>query len=385
MEFVADSIIKGRPYPALAVHQARPYTQGWREFGQHWPHTTPAELFGHMQDHGIDYQLHTQGTGYYAIGLGFFDFSIDYFALITPAIRQGIDQGRITVLFYYHEGDNPYNIKARLDALCVQHGLPISCYRFVSGNTQADSIPGFAYFPDHELLYWRRNHAVPAVQPNMDYRPYDFVVLSRTHKWWRATVMADMLTRGILNRSMWSYNTKLSLGDNPQDNPIEHLPGVDIDAFMQGGPYTCDELSADQHNDHSISVDRHYTDACFNIVLETHFDADGSGGAFLTEKTFKPIKNAQPFVIVGCAGSLATLRRLGYRTFDHVIDNSYDLETDNTQRWIKVRSAIEQIQQTMPQELYKMCWADIYHNQQLFLANKALRLNTLFTKLQSYD
>jgi hypothetical protein len=385
MDFVADSIVKGRPYPALAQHQARPYTQAWREFGEHWPHTTPAELFAHMDDHGVEYTLNTQGGQYYTIGLGFFNFSIDYFALIQPNIMQGVAQGAITVLFYYHEGDNPHNIKARLDALCVQHNLPVDCYRFVSGNTTADEIPGFAYFPDHELLYWRRNHAVPAVQPHVEYRTHDFVVLSRTHKWWRATVMADMHQRGILKYSMWSYNTKLILGDSPEDNPIERLPGVDIPAFMRNGPYTCDVLSAADHNNHAMIESRHFTDAYFNIVLETHFDADGSGGAFLTEKTFKAIKHAQPFVIIGCAGSLATLRSLGYRTFDHAIDNSYDLETNNTQRWLKVRSAIQQIQHDNPHELYKDCWADIFHNQQLFLANKAQRLNTLFTKLQSYD
>ncbi len=35
MNFIADSIVKGRPYPALARYQARPYTPSWREFGQH--------------------------------------------------------------------------------------------------------------------------------------------------------------------------------------------------------------------------------------------------------------------------------------------------------------------------------------------------------------
>jgi hypothetical protein len=119
-------------------------------------------------------------------------------------------------------------------------------------------------------------------------------------------------------------------------------------------------------------------------VLETHFDADGSGGAFLTEKTFKAIKHAQPFVIIGCAGSLATLRSLGYRTFDHVIDNSYDLEPNNTQRWLKVKHTLQQIQAD-PHGHFLRCWDDIEHNQQLFLANKSHRLNTLFTKLQSYD
>lgn len=384
MNFVADSIVKGRPYPALAVHQARPYTQGWREFGQHWPHTTPAELFAHMDDHEVGYTLNTHGCGYYTIGLGFFDFSIDYFALIQPNIMQGIAQGAVTVLFYYHEGDNPYNIKTRLDALCAQHNLPTTCYRFVSGNTVADAIPGFVYFPDHELLFWRRNRDMAPTQLHNRARKYQFVALSRTHKWWRASVMADLQQSGILKRSLWSYNTNLILGDAPTDNPIEQQPGVDIPAFMRAGPYTCDELSTAQHNDHSMSVNEHYTDAYFNLVLETHFDADGSSGTFLTEKTFKPIKNGQPFVLVAPPGSLQCLRDLGYKTFDHVLDNSYDLETNNTQRWLKIKHTLKQIQ-TDPHGLLLRCWDDIVHNQQLFLANKSQRLNTLFTKLQSYD
>ena len=384
MDFVADIIIKGRPYPALAVHQARPYTQGWREFGQHWPHTTPAELFAHMNDHGVEYQLTTHGSGYYTIGLGFFDFSIDYFALLNPAILQGVTQGVITVLFYYHEGDNPHNIKQRLDALCVQHNLPISCYRFVSGNTAANSIPGFAYFPDHELLFWSRNRDVAPVEFHTRSRPYTFVVLSRTHKWWRATIMADLLQSNMLSQSLWSYNTELPLGDNPADNPIERLPNVAVDVFMENGPYRCDTLTVDEHNNHALVVPKHYTDVYFNVVVETHFDADGSGGTFLTEKTFKPIKNGQPFVLVAPAGSLQCLRDLGYRTFDSVLDNSYDLETNNTQRWLKIKHTLEQIQQD-PRDLLLRCWDDIRHNQQLFLASKAQRLNTLFTKLQSYD
>ena len=384
MDFVVDSVIKGRAYPALAVHQARPYTQAWREFGQHWPHTTPAELFAHMDYHNIKYRLLTEGAGYYVIGLGFFDFEIDYFALINPDILQAIQQEHVTVLFYYHEGDNPHSIKQRLDILCVQHNLSVDCYRFVSGNTTAKKIPGFVYFPDHELLYWRRNQDTAPAELHNRTRPYEFVALSRTHKWWRASVMADLSQSGLLQRSLWSYNTNLILGDSPADNPIEQQSGVDIPAFMRQGPYTCDELSADQHNDHSMSVNSHYTDAYFNIVLETHFDADGSGGTFLTEKTFKPIKNGQPFVLVAPAGSLQCLRDLGYRTFDSVLDNTYDQETNNTQRWLKVKHTLKQIQ-TDPHGYLLRCWDDIKHNQQLFLANKAQRLNTLFTKLQSYD
>jgi hypothetical protein len=383
MDFVVDSVIKGRPYPALAQHQARPYTQSWREFGKHWPYTTPAELFGHMDDHGIHYQIVTQGQGMYVIGLGFFDFNIDYFGLIRSDIVHNIHQGIVTVIFYYHEGDNPYKIKSRLDKLCKQHGLNSDCYRFVSGNTAACDVPGFAYFPDHELLYWRRNHNQGPVIQHQTARQHEFLALSRTHKWWRASVMAELDQTGILTNSVWSYNTELPLGDDPQDNPIEYQPGIDVEKFLSQGPYRCDNLTVDQHNDHSITVEDHFTKTYCSIVLETHFDADGSGGAFITEKTFKAIKNGHPFVIVGTPHTLATLRTLGYRTFDHAIDNRYDTITNNTQRWQAIKASLQQIQSQDMQAWYDRCWDDIVHNQRLFAASKHERLNTLFTQLNT--
>lgn len=381
LKFRVDSIIKGRPYPALAKHQARPYTQAWREFGQHWPHTTPAELFGHMDDHGISYELVTDGAGIYVIGLGFFDFTIDYFSLIPQNIMDDIRREIVTVLFYYHEGDNPYKIKYRLDKLCDRYRLPPQCYRFVSGNTAARSIPGFAYFPDHELLYWRRNREQQPVQQHLQPRKYEFLALSRTHKWWRASVMAQMQQQGLLDLSLWSYNTELALGDDPKDNPIEHQPNVDVEKFMKCGPYRCDDLSPEQHNNHNITVTDHFTQSYCSIILETHFDADGSRGTFLTEKTFKAIKNGHPFVIVGPQNSLGILRELGYRTFDQYIDNTYDSVPNNTRRWQMVLQTIKDLRNQDLQKWYAACWEDIEHNQRLFAASKAQRLNSLFAQL----
>ena len=86
------------------------------------------------------------------------------------------------------------------------------------------------------------------------------------------------------------------------------------------------------------------------------------------------------FFVAGCAGSLQTLRDLGYRVFDGILDNSYDLETDNTQRWIRLKSAIAQASVDLP-ALFERATADIEHNQRLFLATKTNRLNILLEQL----
>jgi hypothetical protein len=193
--------------------------------------------------------------------------------------------------------------------------------------------------------------------------------------------MAEFHQTGCLDNSVWSYNTELILGDDPKDNPIEHQAGIDINGFVANGPYRCDTLNSDQHNDHSITVSEHFMQTYVSIVLETHFDADSSGGAFLTEKTFKCLKHGHPFVIVGTAGSLDTLRQLGYRTFDHVIDPTYNSYKNNTQRWRATLNTVKHLQSQNLEHVYADCWADIHHNQQLFAASKAQRLNTLFAEL----
>lgn len=389
-KFVADKRIKDKAYPALARHKAQPYTQAWREFGRHWPCTVPVELHEHCANHQVGFDIYEVGEdwpndSFYTIGLGFFDFSIDYIGLLPGMVKQQLKSRRLHLLFYYHEGDNPYNIKSRLDDLCHWHHLPTDCYRFISGNTQARSIGNFIWFPDHELLYWHRNREIPATPIHQQPRPYRFTVLNRTHKWWRASVMADLWRSGMLNDSQWSYRTDIECGDRPEDNPIE-IDSIenlrsDLDKFLLTCPHSCDDLTVEEQNDHHLLYAPHYQSSWCSIILETHFDADGSQGAFLTEKIFRAIKHGHPFVVIGCPGTLSALQDLGYKTFDHAIDNAYDRELDNTKRYLMARSSIQQLATQHMPTWFELVRSDVEHNQQLFLQTKAHRLNRLFEQL----
>lgn len=386
INFVADSVIKGRIYPALAQHQARPYTPGWREFGQHWPYTTPLRLQEYFDAHGIGYTVTTvhdpwPDHAWYPVALGFFDFDIDYFDLMSNAVRNGLVTGQLRVLFCYHEGDNPQRIRRRLDSLCTKHKLPLDCYVFVSANTAADLVPGFVCFHDFELWYWQRNRGVAVTPVHNNSRQRDFTCLNRLHRWWRGTAMADLHTQGVLKNSYWSY---CETAHGEEDSPIE----VDMisqlrwrrDQWLKDAPYYCDELTQTQRNDHSVTVTEFFNNAWCNIVMESQFDVDQSNGVFLTEKTFKPIKHGQLFFVAGAAGSLRALRDLGYRTFDSVLDNSYDSISNHTHRWMALRDAIVAAQPCLP-ELFEKARSDIEYNQHLFSQLKTARLNSLIGKI----
>lgn len=386
LNLVTDRVIKGRIYPALAQHEARPYTPAWREFGQHWPWTTPLRIQEYCQQHGVAIQIYDVDAElphntYYAICLGFFDFTIDYFELLPPKIRQRLVSHEIRLLFMYHEGDNPRTIKNRLDALTQQHQLHSDCYVFVSSNTAADRLPGFVTFHDFELWYYQRNIETTPMPIHTEPREKDFTALVRLHRSWRAAAMTDLRRSGMLDRSYWSY---CETGELEEDCPIE-IDNIsqlrwNTDKFLEHAPYVSDEMSQELRNNHSVIEPKYYTNSYCNIVLESQFDVDQSGGAFITEKTFKPIKHGQLFFIAGAARSLQALRDLGYRTFDNVLDNSYDLEINHTIRWRKLLDAIKQAQPRI-NELFMSALPDIEHNQQLFAASKAARLNTLIEKI----
>lgn len=375
--------VKGRIYPSLATHQARPYTQAWREFGSHFPYTVPLRLQEYCNDHGVKINVHHMHSNlpantFYPVGLGFFDFGIDYFSLLPGEVFAAVFKRKIRVLFYYHEGDNPHKIKQRLDVLAAQLRLPQDCYVFVSANSAAASIPGFVYFNDFELWYWQRNQTTPPGLLHDRPREREFTVLNRLHKSWRATVMADLHRQGVLANSYWSYCETGAIVDSENPIQIDSISGLRDAAqqFLAHAPYLSDELSQDERNNHSLHEAKYFANAYCNIVMETHFDADSSGGAFLTEKTFKPIKHGQLFFVAGPAGSLQVLRDLGYRTFDSVLDNTYDRVQDNTQRWIRLCDAIEQSQHRLT-DRFAAARADVEHNQQLFAQLKTQRLNSL--------
>ena len=85
----------------------------------------------------------------------------------------------------------------------------------------------------------------------------------------------------------------------------------------------------------------------------------------LTEKTFKPIALEMPFILVAPAGSLEYLRSYGFKTFNGIIDESYDEETDDIKRLEKVTQLLVEINNITANEklqLHKQCLSIVEYN-----------------------
>lgn len=80
-----------------------------------------------------------------------------------------------------------------------------------------------------------------------------------------------------------------------------------------------------------------YNRTAVSLVCETNQENEY---VFFTEKTVKPILARRMFITIGNRYHLAGLRRLGFRTFDSIIDESYDAIEGTVERH---RAAMEQL------------------------------------------
>lgn len=107
-----------------------------------------------------------------------------------------------------------------------------------------------------------------------------------------------------------------------------------------------------------------YLDSYLGIVTDTFFN----GGVFLSEKIFNAINYQQIFFYVGYCGTLKYLREQGYRTFDDIIDTSYDDIAEPGARLVAARnSLLKFLAQPLEDigEAYKKSIPDIQHNKEL--------------------
>lgn len=128
-----------------------------------------------------------------------------------------------------------------------------------------------------------------------------------------------------------------------------------------------DNELARNDRDHAYHL---YENTSISLVTETY--CDNEKGTFITEKTWKPIANCHIPIYIGGQQILNHLRDKGYDTFDDIVDNSYENETDCVIRIQKAIKALEDLLNKI--EKKKLSNNDIqerlFNNQKRFLKEK---------------
>jgi hypothetical protein len=90
-------------------------------------------------------------------------------------------------------------------------------------------------------------------------------------------------------------------------------------------------------------------------------------GTRLTEKTAKALVAGRLFVYFGAPHDLARMRGLGFRTFDSIIDESYDSVTDDLTRWSLAWQQVEWLCGQNPGKIQAASAEIRKHNRSVFL------------------
>ena len=95
---------------------------------------------------------------------------------------------------------------------------------------------------------------------------------------------------------------------------------------------------------------RPYLDSYIHLTSETNFYEPG---VYFSEKTWKPIINLQPFIMMNYYNSLKYLKDLGLKTFAPFIDESYDTIRDGRKRATAIYNEIKRLDSLPKEELHE--------------------------------
>lgn len=207
--------------------------------------------------------------------------------------------------------------------------------------TSGDLEPGWNHFSTDcyfsNIVEYTENKAAQ-LQAALDYkhyRRYQFLFLNGRLRPHRKALIDKMRDLGLLNHALWTNlgsSVEMAFTSSLDTNKLEPIrllpPEYEIDRARENlvpdlytnGGFVKHKLFNNTWGD-AIVNPRCYTDSWFSLVTETIFDYPHS---FRTEKIYKPILMAHPFVVAANRGYLRDLRNAGFQTFGHLIDEHYD-------------------------------------------------------------
>jgi hypothetical protein len=276
---------------------------------------------------------------------------------LTPSVIEGVNSGAFKLVFdFSNEAASSIAIKrylvllrqkgiTNLNALhwiCGNHlipdrvhGIHHHVFNYFEIQVYVDLISGLNVPLDSEIVterYSTRNKSLAHV-----------LCLNATPRHERLAAMLCLFKEGVVNTSDYTAN-------------IPNLPFLSFGGFrqMKNGGVTPDQIRdwllahdmpdlipyLDWITDKKLIVDNFknkgnglfnkvdisiYSQTCLSYVTETTMTPEISR---FTEKSLKPLLLGHPLIVAGTSGNIQLLRQLGFSLLDHIIDHSYDRESD---------------------------------------------------------
>lgn len=192
-------------------------------------------------------------------------------------------------------------------------------------------------------------------------KPYKFLFLNGRTRPQRKYLLERFRLSGLLDQSLWT-NLQSSTGENRHINlnmpygvnlmypdfPIKLLPKeYEVSAYQEnlnkpiplGGEFIKSQIFGNDWGEVHLKPEV-YIDTYFSLVTETVFSYPYS---FRTEKIAKPLAIGHPWIAVANAGYYRDIKNLGFKTFGHLIDESFDTIDDDQSRIERITDVVEDL------------------------------------------
>jgi hypothetical protein len=212
------------------------------------------------------------------------------------------------------------------------------------------------------------------------HKPYKFLFLNGRTRAHRKYLMERFKLSGLLDQSLWSwldstvgYSKNIVLRHNDLDligqtHQIKLLPvhyeyvayRDRVNNLESDRQFVKYELFNNEWGEVYLNAEA-YIDTYFSVVTETVFDYPYS---FRTEKIWKPMAMAHPWIAVANQGYYKDLHQIGFKTFGNLIDESFDCIGNNTDRLERIAQVVEDLCQQDLASFVKECYNICKYNQQ---------------------
>lgn len=170
----------------------------------------------------------------------------------------------------------------------------------------------------------------------------NFSLMSRRFVKDRLLLLCELINNKLLDEFVYSFHninpyTKESTSIDSSDLPLEYQT-QEIKDWLQHVPYYVDNTVDNWSEQFSDKMYNATLKSKIHIVVETIFHEtiysydQQNIVPWITEKTFKAIACKKVFLCYSMPGTLTTLQQMGFKTFEPLINESYDSIQDPSQR-----------------------------------------------------
>jgi len=204
-------------------------------------------------------------------------------------------------------------------------------------------------------MQWAKDQITNVEEHLYDQKPYLFDCLLGSQRLHRDFIEEKYKSSVYKDKIIFSY-FKENLKNGIWDVNITNLK------------YSSDRIPVDGIVDvplSSIIPVNVYNNSHYSIIAET---STTNNYNFYTEKIAKPLISKRPFVVFAGKNYLKNLKLLGFKTFNNIINESYDTIDNDYDRYEKAWAEVEKLTAHNPITVLKEIESILIHNQQHFIS-----------------